>query len=406
MIQRARKGVIMTALLISSFLFALPSAPAQETGGIGGQSNSHEGNVVQFYVDASFVASFEAVVPAERPHATHSEDPTELPCVEYIAGSDGSGNAYILCVAYYHCGGERIDELYTGDISGNQAGGAYAEYLAEATNTALADGPNLPADATIQPDPNEISDGILDGALPAASDPLLLPVFYYCRIGAGGPLEYREPDYTPTFGWDTDIESEYDIITVSNLLADQLLDELETTIPEIRMTPPVENGFTIVKFPSWFWIHEPDVEILVYAISDQDTIMLNGRATLDRVEWTLGATTLSCTPDQMTPYTDNLHPFDDRPHCWHRFLTLEPWQLAATAHYRIDQQITRRLGRNGNWVSRPWEPHPTTPTLAVTNDLGTMEVRRIPTVAVAADFDADSYEAANYEPVNSEPVND
>ena len=113
------------------------------------------------------------------------------------------------------------------------------------------------------------------------------------------------------------------------------------------------------------------------------------RATLDHVEWHLGDVTLTCTLDDMLAWDEDLHhPADDRPPCSHTFTTLDDWQLTTHAVYTIEQQLTRRLTRTGTYLTTPWEPHPTRPTVTVSNDIGTMRTLPIYAVNTAPDYES------------------
>jgi len=364
----------------------LGASTAFAQGGLGGDDGLQDSAVVEF--EAQFVADFEAVFVAERDHV--SVGPGELVCArEGVISSDGQGNLNIGCVAYWRCGGERVDDLYTGAQSGTDASGAYAEYLTAASNLAGADGPVDPGAAI---DIDLFNTDILDGDLGEPNDLFLLPVFYYCRSGADGPIELFDPAYQASFGWDTDVEAEYDLDTVSAGLSDELFAILEARAPEIAMTPPLDKRVAIVNFPSWFWIDGDLPPIEISGLSDRGTLLMKGRATLDYVEWHLGDETLNCTWEQMTPWDsdDDLHPSADRPHCSHVFNTLGEWELSATVHYKVEQQLSQRYGRNGTFIEGPWEPHPTRPTFTVTNDAGTVETHEIYSVNVPIDISTDS----------------
>ena len=377
--KAAATGFLATFLL----LFLALGAQAQGVDPFGGSELAEELAVVEFTASAEFVADFVAVFAAERDHVSIS--PAERACARVgVVSSDGDGNLNYECVAYWHCGGERVDDLYTGKLSASDASGVYAEYLTVVSNLAAAGGPVAP-DSDI--DLDLLNTDILAGNLGEPNELFLLPVFYYCRSGASGPLEIYDPTYSVSFGWDTDVEAEYDLDTVSNRLIDELFERLEARAPDIQMTPPLEKRVAIVNFPSWFWIDGNLPPIEVSGLSDRGTFFLRGRATLDYVEWSFGDDEpLNCAWDDMLAWDpDKYHPVNNRPHCSQVFEKLGPWELSATAHYNVEQQLSQRYGGNGAFIQGPWEPHPTRPTFAVTNNAGTIETRPIYSLNVPID---------------------
>lgn len=300
---------ICLALAVATNLLFISQAYAQEdetSDPFNSDAALHDTAVVEFTASAEFVADFMAVFAAERDHVSIS--PAERACARVgVVSSDGEGNLNYECVAYWHCGGERVDDLYTGKLSASDASGVYAEYLTVVSNLAAAGGPVAP-DSDI--DLDLLNTDILAGNLGEPNELFLLPVFYYCRSGASGPLEIYDPTYSVSFGWDTDVEAEYDLDTVSNRLIDELFERLEARAPDIQMTPPLEKRVAIVNFPSWFWIDGNLPPIEVSGLSDRGTssseagphsITSNGTSVTTNHSTVPGTTCLRGTPTNTTP---------------------------------------------------------------------------------------------------------
>lgn len=279
------------------------------------------------------------------------------------------------CLVEYHCGGERIDEMFTGEISGEPPK-AYAEYVSLIGGILSWLLGGYGPDVSTAEGFNELSDWVLDAGLGPQPSILYLPVFYYCRIGPGGPIELGEAAYLPDFGWDTDVVAEFDVITTRTTLVDEATATLKAEQPEMRAIPPLEQGFTYVKFPMWLWLEDPIEELTIEAFSSPATVRVAIRATFDKVVWDLGEETVTCTLEDMREYpgegaTENV------PECSYRFLELVDFELTAEVFYNVEEQVTYRGAEALPWPNAPWVVHPTDPVISTDQSAGEMSVHEL-----------------------------
>lgn len=315
---------------------------------------------------------------------------------------DGGGDADPDCLAYYECGGERIDDVHFGGLS-DHADGAYAEYVG-----LYASGLDVVA-SIVRPfwevivDRDTLAAGIADGRLGAQPATDALPVFYYCRIGEGGEIELSEGGFEPSFAWATTIGEQYDLDTARVNSLERLQTVLDGAGLEMETIPPIERGYTFVKLPMWLWLE--NIEELegfeVHAVSGQETVRLSTRATLVDVTWRIGDTELVCGPGDMREFVHGESAITDpAPVCTHMFLELTEYTIAATARYAIEERVAYRGSRNFEWPDPPWVPHPNTPFAEVGNETGPMQVHEIVSVNAPADFAPEDLEGVGIESGN------
>ena len=319
---------------------------------------------------------------------------------------DGSAE---LCVARYQCGAERVDDFISGRID-SEASGAYADYVTTVaialdassagireieSNPVLSAGEQSPviASPTSATSITSLTGFLADKGLGESPEGLFAPVFQYCRIGEGGDIEIDDTvdDYLlPSFTW-TPLADEFDIPAASNNIVDSITRTLQGQLPQMRTTPPMDTGVTIVKFPMWLWLNDPFLETSVSAISNLGTVRVQGHATFDHVTWTLGDHEIICTLEDMQPWNPNTSTNLDPasiPDCHHIFHQLATYTPTAAVTYRIEQDIARLDAPGYPWPAPNWQPHPTTPFVTISSTGPEITVREIVVVNVPQDNDS------------------
>lgn len=314
-----------------------------------------------------------------------------------------------MCVVEYYCGAERVDDYVSGRID-SEPSGSYADYVTEVAigldvltapirgieaNPVLSAGETAPSIAApSSPEGVQSLAGVLaDHGFGEQPEGLFAPVFSYCRIGDGGPIEVdttvAEP-LQPSFAW-TPLFPEFDIVGASQGLADELERTIQGHLPQMRTIPPIDAGVTIVKFPMWLWLHEPFTGTQLVAESGLGTIRVQGRATFQSVTWMMGDTPVTCTLDDMKAWDpgtgDQLERLEDRPKCHHIFTAHETYTPTATVTYLIEQDIATIPTPGYPWPAPNWQTHPTTPTVDVTSTGQSTDVESIYSVVVAPDYE-------------------
>lgn len=322
--------------------------------------------------------------PAESTPAAPSR-----PCAEWFTpapSADGTIYATV-CVAYWVCGGERVDDVFTGQIAGADTSGRYGEYLREMIGLVLPDTQGVQGLA----DAEDVNDLLIDQGLGNQPEDHALPVFYWCapdntlEIALFPPPGPNGEDFSPRFDWDTSFGNEYDIDGVRDDLLVQLIAKLNLYRPEPAAIPPIESGHTYVRFPTWLWLENPLEREHIYTESPTQTIQIDMRATLDRIDWKFGNNiTITCRPEDMVPFVDGDHPVDDAPACHNIFEQLGDFELSTTIHYMVEERILYRLSRLQPYAPQPWTAHPTNPEVELTTTSGNYGVHQLVSLNVNA----------------------
>lgn len=393
----ARNGLCLwlAALLIA---VAAPAAMAQD--GPGG-SNGHESQPVLVTVHAAQqVNTFGAARDATgREHPVYTE--SDPPCaieedyqVLEIGGEDDFGIPYFVyvtrtrCIAWFFCESERIDNLLSGAVSGSESGGGYGEWLSVIEGYAGFAASQLGFSEGI--DIDALSDTLIDSGLGPPGARNQLPFFHFCRIeydednpsGTGAIAiagSAEAPDAPPTFSWQSNLETEYNISVWIDSMVDEVIEDLQGAVPEIRAIPPIEGGRTFVKFPTWLWLDEPLVANEMFALSDLNTIRVSARAALNEVVFTHGDGELPCVIDDMQIWVEGVDPFD-APECHVVFDELQSFELTATAYYDVEYRVQMRMAPTAPWPNTAWQDGGTE---EVTGTAGQIDVRELVAVNVA-----------------------
>ncbi len=291
------------------------------------------------------------------------------------------------CLAYYECGGERVDDVLFGGIS-DAPDGVYAEYV-NTIGAFLSSAGAVAAPAPVFTiDRDTLASNLADNALGDQPRGDYMPVFYYCRIGTDGPIEFAVEDFAPSFEWATTITEQYDVPGARLGSLETLRTVLAGSPPQMQTIPPIERGYTFVRLPMWLWLENIDDldGFAVHAISEEGTVRLATRATLVDVTWIIGDTTLTCTPSEMREFVHGADSITDPPPpCVHRFDELTEYTITATARYTIEGQLAYRGGTTFAWPDAPWTAHPTDPIVTISNETGAMEVHEVVSVNVPID---------------------
>jgi len=261
------------------------------------------------------------------------------------------------------CGGERVDEVLSGEISGEVVSGRYADFLDQMIGFFGAD---VAGESGIG-DLNSVNDYLVDQGLGAGGSVVgQIPVFYWCGTQArlGGPVTFditpSDPSRAPTFGWDTTVDNEYDIPELRDDLLERLDTELGLYVPELGAVPPIDKGFTWLKWPTWLWVDDAQDPPVVVDENDTETFRLEMRARVDRVEWSFdGSVIKTCEPADMMQYEASVHhPVNDVPACNVLFEETVSADLQATVYYKVEERSFERLSSNDLYPQVPWQPHP------------------------------------------------
>lgn len=363
--------------------FSVPIAGAQEVDSIGGNQSGTQTTEVAFVGVNEVVGSsgFVADVGADRAPEGLKAAAVEPVCVSLLVVVVGELPE---CVGYVFCFGERVDDVYTGRISGREVAGGYGEYLT-ATVNALA---GIDALSSSLEDPAaSVSDALISTSIGSAPSVAALPVFSYCRDASTLAMVTSSDQWGPSFSWSTTVEAEYPVELVSAGLFDELVELLELEGPEIGSAPPAESGLTWVRFPNWFWVESADGgngDRYLWAESDLETIRIAARAIVEHVEWGLVDDSLVCAPGDMRAYVAGTDPTEDIPVCSFVFDDVGEFELTATITYRIEQQISVRSTRLVPFSDSVWEPHPIRPTVQVTTSAGNITIGELNSLNVLA----------------------
>jgi len=298
------------------------------------------------------------------------------------------------CLERWVCGGERVDDVVSGDIAGEEASGRYAEFLDDIVGSAGAFSASGFADI------NSVSDLLLSAGLADDHEPGQIPVFYWCgkqlrdqsevtfaALGVGNPARW------PSFAWTTTIDDEYDIPAWRDDALVQLRSEIGLNKPELAAVPALVNGFTWVKWPTWLWVTSATAPVHVWDENDSGTARIDMRAVVDRVEWRFGGELLRvCSLDEMVAFDEAVHdPVADAPACVHRFADpAQGGELKATVFYRVEVKIRDRFeNKNIPYPEVPWSPHPDDPRIELTTTVPDYGVREVYAVNTPIDMTDD-----------------
>lgn len=299
---------------------------------------------------------------------------------EYNAEGDFYYSA--LCVKWRVCGGERVDDVVSGDIAGSEASGVYREYLGEMTGYIGAEA-TLPEGAL---DVNSVNDLLITQGLGDSPGDDLLPVFYWCTTRDANDILDPIDITTVRFSWDLTYGEVYDIPTVRSDLYTQLTAILNLYNPEPGAVPPIHGGYTFVQWPTWFFLENPLEQEHIFTTNNIDTFRIDLRATLLRVDWAFDDTTIaSCTASEMRKYDpDNDDPIDDLPPCHYRFTQTDTQDLTITILYEIEEQVRSRPSATlDNYPNIGWTPYLNTPTtINLTTIVADYEIHEIVSVNV------------------------
>jgi hypothetical protein len=312
-------------------------------------------------VDAAFAATNGGLIEAL---ADIDATPPADNCVEYSEPEyNAEGDFYYsgFCIKWRVCGGERVDDVVSGNIAGRDATGKYREYLGEMTGY-LASEATLPDGAL---DVNSVNDLLLSQGLGDQPDDDLIPVFYWCanqdQFGVFDPIDIT----SVRFGWDLTYDAVYDIPGVRSDLYIQLTSQLGLYNPQPGAVPPIDGGYTFAQWPTWFFLENPLEQEHIFTTNDIDTFRIDLRATLLRVDWTFGGNLVaSCAPSDMKRYdANNDDPIDDLPPCHHIFGQVDTQDLGTTIVYEIHEKVrSRRSASLDEYPDIAWSPYLGTPT--------------------------------------------
>lgn len=299
---------------------------------------------------------------------------------EYNAEGDFYYSAF--CIKWRVCGGERVDDVVSGDIAGRDATGKYREYLGEMTGY-LASEATLPDGAL---DVNSVNDLLLTQGLGDRPGDDLIPVFYWCAnqdpFGVFDPIDIT----SVRFGWDLTYDEVYDIPAVRSDLYVQLTSQLHLYNPQPGAVPPIDGGYTFVQWPTWFFLENSLEEEHIFTTNDIDTFRIDLRATLLRVDWTFGANLVaSCAASDMKKYDANTDdPIDDLPPCHHVFGQVGTQDLGTTIVYEIHEKVRSRPSASlDQYPDIAWSPYlGTLTTVELTTTVDNYEIHEIVSVNV------------------------
>jgi len=257
------------------------------------------------------------------------------------------------CIEFF-CFSERVEDIRFGHLS-DEADGGFAEYIRDiggfvdfvnAIGTTGADAADLA----------QLAGSIIDEQLGARPSVTTMPVFYFCRSETpDGEIELAAQPYLPNFGWDTSVETEFDISGTLVNHRDRLFAQAMGRRPQVQSIPPVELGYTFVKLPIWLWLVDPFVGAEVHTTSGVETTRLASRAVLLDVTWTGAGEPFTCTLDQMKEFvhgTSDLR--TETSECTHTFTELVDYTLSASARYLMQSQTSYRGNTDNAWPDAPW----------------------------------------------------
>jgi len=313
-------------------------------------------------------------------------------CVETAArfSSDPDVTYPLYCVKWRVCGGERVDDVVSGEIAGAEADGKYRSYLDQMVgllDAAIDLGPAASPDA-LESSPGSVSDFLLEQGLGDRPEDDLIPVFYWCAdyVEAGGVRVFDPVDLAAvSFGWDLTYGDIYDIPGAQNALYTQLQARLDLYSPEIGLVPSTDVGYTFVHWPTWLFLQNPSEDITLFSTNSTDTLRVDLRASLIGVDWQFGDETIkTCAANEMVPFSETLDPIDDLPACHHRFTQLDCQNLTATTRFKVEQMIRTRPSSSGhNYPPISWTDFLGTPTeIALAGSVDDYQIHEI--VAVNA----------------------
>lgn len=392
------RGRDVTKLALAA-LFAISSAAfggsafAFQANTIGGNEDGTDvtpGETITSQGESESTTStdFPADQPALRPHdlVVDEADPVcaeEIPAGVFIDPISGEIVDLYECAGYWVCGGERVDDIYTGRVSGADSGGMYAQYVGEIVGLISSVTLPLPEGGI---DVDSLSQYLLEAGLGDPTHDAALPVFYWCQRTDSPFIELFEPGYAAHLGWDTSFLAEYPIDVVRQSVLDDLLVALDLYEPQLRAIPPLEGGFTYVQFPMWLWVHELKEFEFRWAVSDLETIFIGMRAKLVGIDWQLADETIRCSVDDMLAYDSDTHDVvDDRPACSHIFRQLDTVDIEATLVYEVEEKIAYRNTTLEDFPDVPWADHPTQADVELTSTTGPIEIHELLALNVASE---------------------
>lgn len=424
--SRRTPWVVVAVAMLLGFLFvATPAATAMEHGPGGEQQPSNPDNEAESSASSTHTTTSQEI--SQKDHETHSPIAEDPPCAEWEwititvpAIGDGGGEADtppdwepplggdpdVLwppsddgggspettitvrgdCLVFWDCAGERIDEIFTGELS-DESPKSYAEYVGVLGSIVQGFVPftdwNIGDPETFR----SLAEALANGGLGPRPSPLEMPIFYFCRYGEGGPIELFEPGFTPTFGWDTDVDTEFDIVETRTVLVAEARALIEGHEPGLTAIPPLDQGYSIVKFPMWLWLDNPLAAQTIHSYSDPATIRVSLAAVFNRIEWNMAGDIVDCTLDDMREYTGG-DPTDNPPDCTHTFDELVDYRLTAQVFYDVYERISYRGSELIPWPENLWAVHPSDPILVVNIDEGDMSVHELLSLNVVSELDA------------------
>jgi hypothetical protein len=283
------------------------------------------------------------------------------------------------------CGGERVDDVVSGEIAGEEADGRYRSYLDQIVGLlegAIDLGPTAPVEI-MSTDPNSVSEFLLEQGLDARPEDDLLPVFYWCAdyVESGGVRLFDPVDLgAVSFGWDLTYGEVYDIPGATNALYTQLQARLDLYEPDIGLVPDAEVGYTFVQWPTWLFLQNPSEDIMLFSTNSTDTLRVDLRAKLVGVDWGFGDQIVdTCLASEMTPFVDGLDPIEDLPDCHFIFTQLDCQNLTATTRFKIEQMVRTRPSSTGHdYPAAVWTDFLGTPTeIALSSTIENYRVHEI-----------------------------
>ena len=308
-------------------------------------------------------------------------------CVELFApySSDPNVSYTPYCVKWRVCGGERVDDIVSGEIAGEEADGRYRSYLDQIVGLlegAIDLGPTAPVEI-MATDPNSVSEFLLEQGLDDRPEDDLLPVFYWCAdyVESGGTRLFDPVDLgAVSFGWDLTYGEVYDIPGATNALYTQLQARLDLYEPDIGLVPDAEVGYTFVQWPTWLFLQNPSEDIMLFSTNSTDTLRVDLRAKLVGVDWGFGDQIVdTCLASEMTPFVDGLDPIEDLPDCHFIFTQLDCQNLTATTRFKIEQMVRTRPSSTGHdYPPVAWTDFLGTPTeIALSSTIENYQVHEI-----------------------------